>query len=588
MEPPEPLVQFEAVSYLYPRATRPALRNISLDIRRGEFVGLIGATGAGKTTLCLTLNGIVPQFYGGRFFGRITVAGMDTLEHPTGMLARYVGMVFQDPETQLIANSVEDEVAFALENLQVPREEIRARITYVLQAVRLDGYERKHPSELSGGQKQRLAIAAALAMRPALLVLDEPTSQLDPVGEQEVFAVADELNRELGVTVLMASHAAERLAEYATRLILLSAGSLVAVGSPDEIYPQIELLERHHLRPPQVARTFYLINKAGHPTGRLPVRLEDGLRALDSLCAQCTLTPPSIPPEPQGADGPALVSARDLKYTYPDGTRALNGVSLDIRAGEYVVIIGQNGAGKTTLIKHFLRLLEPTEGKVLIGGRDTREFTVGELARRVGYVGQNPDHQIFNASVKDEVSFALRHLGYPAAEIRARTSASLEALGLLDMQDMHPLALTRGDRARVVLAAVLALQPEVIILDEPTTGQDYRGAKSILDITRELHRQGKTVIVVTHHLYLMPEYARRVLVMGKGTLLLDAPLRQAYHQLDVLGATFLEPPQAVLLSRYLERYSAGELRLLTPEEVAACFIPGGVERGSHQIPESVA
>jgi|YNPNPStandDraft_1061719.scaffolds.fasta_scaffold19534_3 energy-coupling factor transport system ATP-binding protein len=572
MEQPELLVRFEEVSYIYPHSTRPALRNISLEIRRGEFIGLIGATGAGKTTLCLTLNGIIPQFYGGRFFGRLRVAGMDTLEHPTRQLARHVGMVFQDPESQLVANSVEDEIAFALENLQVPRDEMRARISHVLQAVRLDGYERKHPHELSGGQKQRLAIAAALAMRPTLLVLDEPTSQLDPVGEQEVFSVVGELNRQLGMTVLMAGHAAERLAEYATRIILLSAGELVAVGTPDEIYSQIELLERHHLRPPQIASTFYLIGRAGRPVDRLPVCMRDGLQALDALCGQCELSPSPVTADYTTAEGPAVISVRGLKYTYPDGTQALSGVSLEIREGEYVLIIGQNGAGKTTLIKHFLRLLEPAEGEVLIGGVDTRKFTVGELARRVGYVGQNPDHQIFSATVKDEVSFALRHLGYPAAEIRARTQASLEAVGLLGVEDVHPLALTRGERARVVLAAVLALQPEVIVLDEPTTGQDYQGAKSILDITRELHREGKTVIVVTHHLYMMPGYARRVLVMGRGTLLLDAPIRQAYHQVNVLASTFLEPPQAVLLAREIGKRIGGELPLLTPEEVAACFI----------------
>ncbi len=571
MEQPELLVRFDKVSYIYPRSTRPALRNISLEIKQGEFIGLIGATGAGKTTLCLTLNGIIPQFYGGRFFGRLRVAGMDTLEHPTRELARHVGMVFQDPESQLVANSVEDEIAFALENLRVPRDEMRARISHVLQVVRLDGCERKHPHELSGGQKQRLAIAAALAMQPTLLVLDEPTSQLDPVGEQEVFSVVGELNRQLGVTVLMAGHAAERLAEHATRIILLSAGELVAFGPPDEIYSQIELLNRHHLRSPQVTTTFYLIGRAGRPVDRLPVRMRDGLQALDALCDRCELTPPFIPPDSGAAGGPAIISVRDLRYTYPDGTRALSGISLDIRAGEYVLIIGHNGAGKTTLVRHFLRLLEPVEGEVLIGGVDTRKFTVGELARRVGYVGQNPDHQIFNATVRDEVSFALRHLGYPAAEVRTRVQASLEAVGLLGVEDVHPLALTKGERARVVLAAVLALQPEVIVLDEPTTGQDYQGAKSILNITRELHRQGKTVIVITHHLYLMPGYARRVLVMGQGKLLLDAPIRQAYHRVDVLASTFLEPPQAVLLARDIGKRTGMELPLLTPEEVAACF-----------------
>ena len=202
------------VSYMYPRSPEPVLKDISLKIRKGEFLGLIGPTGAGKTTLCLTLNGIVPQFYGGRFFGEVTAAGLDTLEHPINAMARHVGAVFEDPETQLIATSVENEIAFALENLRVPRDEIIARIPRVLEAVRLEGTEQKHPHELSGGQKQRLAIAAALALQPDLLILDEPTSQLDPVGTEEVFATVAELNRELGVTIIMAGHAAEEIAQY--------------------------------------------------------------------------------------------------------------------------------------------------------------------------------------------------------------------------------------------------------------------------------------------------------------------------------------------------------------------------------------
>ncbi|HEC22034.1 MAG TPA: ATP-binding cassette domain-containing protein, partial [Chloroflexi bacterium] len=239
---PEPIAVFEDVSYMYPGAARLALKDISLEIQAGEFLGLIGPTGAGKTTLCLTLNGIVPQFYGGRFFGRVTVAGLDTIEHPVSRLARHVSEVFQDPETQLIATSVENEIAFALENICLPREEMQARIPQVLEAVRLDGMEHRHPHELSGGQKQRLAIAAGLAMRPDLLVLDEPTSQLDPVGRQEVFAVLRELNRELGVTILMASHSAEEMAEHADRIMLLSEGEAVALGTPDDIYGDVERL----------------------------------------------------------------------------------------------------------------------------------------------------------------------------------------------------------------------------------------------------------------------------------------------------------------------------------------------------------
>ncbi len=568
---PDLIVYLDQVSYMYPRSKEPVLQDISLGIRKGEFLGLIGPTGAGKTTLCLTLNGIVPQFYGGRFFGRVTVAGLDTLEHPVSVMARHVGAVFEDPETQLIATSVENEIAFALENLCVPRAEILARIPRVLAAVRLAGTEQKHPHELSGGQKQRLAIAAALALQPELLILDEPTSQLDPIGAEEVFATVYELNKEHGVTIVMASHAAEEMAQYADRLAFLSAGRLVATGPPEQIYTDFELLAQHALRPPEVARTFHLIRQVGIPVGQVPVRLTEGIDAFQSMPGLDQLIPPDIPNSPPRPDNGPLLSVKDLKYTYDDGTEALHGVSLDISEGEYLLVIGQNGAGKSTLVKHFLKLLLPTAGVVTVGGVDTRELSVSGLARRIGYIAQNPDNQIFNTTVEDEVSFALRNLDYPNDQVEQRTADSLRAMGLLDQRKVHPLALPKGDRARVVIAAILAMQPEIIIFDEPTTGQDYRGARYILDISQQLHQMGKTVIVITHHLYLMPEYAQRVLVMGKGTILLDAPIRTAYHQTELLHSTYLTPPQPVLLAQELERQTGQRLPLLTPQEVANCF-----------------
>ena len=566
-----PLVTLDNVSYIYPRAEKPALHDITLTIGKGEFLGLIGPTGAGKTTLCLSLSGIVPQFYGGRFFGHIAVAGLDTLTHPVSHLARHVGAVFEDPETQLTATSVENEIAFALENLNVPRDEMLVRIPRALEAARLEGTAKKHPRELSGGQKQRLAIAAALAVQPDILVLDEPTSQLDPMGAQEVFATVRELNKTLGITVVMAGHAAEELAEYADRLALLVDGALVAVGTPDDLYAQVERLESYHVRPPQVAQTFARVRQAGVAVPVIPVRLEEGIMALKAAAQSYPVHAPPISPTTTVKQGTPLLSVRNLTHVYGDGTPALRDVSLDVRAGEYLLIVGQNGAGKSTLAKHFLRLLLPTSGAVLVDGADTRDLTTSALARRIGYVAQNPDNQIFNATVEAEVAFALKNLAYPPEEIWARTEESLTALGLLEHRAAHPLALPKGDRARVVIAAILAMRPDVVIFDEPTTGQDYRGARAILNISQQLHAAGKTVIVITHHLYLMPDYAERVVVMGKGTLLLDAPIRAAYHAVDVLASTYITPPQAVLLARALAEEHQADFPLLTPAEVAACF-----------------
>ncbi|MBN2393834.1 MAG: ATP-binding cassette domain-containing protein [Anaerolineae bacterium] len=575
-----PLVTLDNVSYIYPHTEKPALHDVTLDIGKGEFLGLIGPTGAGKTTLCLSLSGIVPQFYGGCFFGHITVAGMDTLGHPVSHLARHVGSVFEDPETQLTATSVENEIAFALENLSVPREEILARIPRALEAARLEGIAKKHPRELSGGQKQRLAIAAALAVQPDILVLDEPTSQLDPMGAQEVFATVRELNKTLGITVVMAGHAAEELAEYADRLALLVDGKLVAVGPPDDLYAQVDRLEGYHVRPPQVAQTFAHIRQVGVTVPAIPVHLTEGIAALKAAAQSYPIQAPPISPTKTAKQGTPLLSARNLTYVYGDGTVALRDVSFDVHTGEYLLIVGQNGAGKSTLAKHFLCLLLPTSGAVLVDGTDTRDLTTSALARRIGYVAQNPDNQIFNTTVEAEVAFALKNLAYPAEEVKVRTEESLAAMGLLEHRSAHPLVLPKGDRARVVIAAILAMRPDIVIFDEPTTGQDYRGARAILDISKQLHAAGKTVIVITHHLYLMPEYAERVVVMGKGTLLLNAPIREVYHAVDVLASTYIIPPQVVLLARALAEEQQVDFPLLTPEEVAACFAKDVYPRGT--------
>jgi energy-coupling factor transport system ATP-binding protein len=372
------------------------------------------------------------------------------------------------------------------------------------------------------------------------------------------------------VTVVMASHAAEALAEHADRIALLVAGELETVGTPEAIFKQSERLGGHGVRVPQVTRTWQRLREAGLPVGELPVRLDTALAAAQQLRPQLAPLSASAPqPEAGDAQGTAspLIAVQGLHHVYENGVEALRGVDLEVGPGDYLLIAGPNGAGKSTLLKHLVALLEPTQGRVLVDGRETGALSTSALARRVGYVSQNPDRQLFTATVEEEVAFALRNLGRPPEEVEARTVESLAAMGLLDRRQAHPLALPRGDRARVVIAAVLAMDPQILIFDEPTTGQDARGARAILEITRTLHATGKTVIVVTHHLYLMAEYARRMVLLSGGTRRLDAPLRQAYHEVDLLRRSDLEPPQAVLLARALCPGRA----LVTPEEVAACI-----------------
>ena len=575
---PEDIIVIEQFSYKYSGAEQYALKDVNLRVKRGEYVGIMGPTGAGKTTLCLALNGIVPHFYGGDFYGSVRINGMDTVEHPTYDLAEHVGMVFEDPEIQLTAPSVAREIAFALENIRTPVDEIKRRIPVALEMVRLPGMEDRHPHQLSGGQKQRLAIAAALALRPDVLVLDEPTSQLDPVGTDEVFAIARELNREHGITIVLVSHASEEVAEYADRVVLLGGGKVLAEAPPRHFFGNIKLLQQNEVRPPEVTMAFgYLLNgRSQHTT--LPVTLADGLKEYETLKTQVKFRDTAVFPDddlPQ-ADGDILLQTDDLYFAYENGTQALQGISLSIRQGEYVAIVGQNGAGKSTLVRHFLHLIEATSGRVTVLGKDVATYSVSDLAQNIGYISQNPDNQIFSDSVENEVAFALKNLKFPAAEVEKRVADSLSEMKLEWATDHHPLNLSKGDRSRIVIAAIMAMKPDILIFDEPTTGQDYLGARAILDLTRELHRAGKTIIVITHHLYLLPGYAKRLIVMGKGKVLLDGPLREMFYQTEKLRETYLTAPQVVQFAKAIQPVDGPILRPLAAHELAMTVSLRGV------------
>jgi energy-coupling factor transport system ATP-binding protein len=562
------VIVFRDVSFKYPKARDFALHEINLTVEREEFIAIVGSTGAGKTTLCLTLNGIVPHFYGGEFYGEITLNGLDTVEHPTHRLASHVGMVFEDSEMQLTAPSAFAEVAFALENIRLPVDEIRRRVRSSLDAVRLHGLEDKHPHQLSGGQKQRLAIAAALALEPAVLVLDEPTSQLDPVGTDEVFALLRDLNRSLGITIVVVSHASEKLAEFADRVALLSQGRLMAEGPPSDFFQDVEALRSAGVRPPQVTEAWHEIfhGKAFH--SRYPVTLEEAVEQHAAIRQRLSLQPDDYSTT-DPSHGSPLLSTRDLRFRYPDGTDALNGVSIEIRQGEYVALAGQNGAGKSTLVRHFVGLLRPSHGSVEIRGRPVNEYEVSDLARHIGYVSQNPDNQIFCDTVRREVGFALQNLRVPADEVDDAVDKALSELKLQGAADRHPLTLSKGDRGRVIIAAVLTMHPDVLIFDEPTTGQDYEGARAILDLTRQLHESGRTIIVITHHLYLLPGFAERLIVMGTGTVLGDGDLRNALYETDALRESFLVPPQLVQFVQAISDADHQTARPITARELAA-------------------
>ena len=464
-------------------------------------------------------------------------------------MSHLVGLVFQDFEAQLFSTNVELEMAFGPENHCLPRNEIERRIQRYLSLVGLEKLRHREPATLSGGQKQRLAIGSVLAMEPEMLVMDEPTTDLDPKGREEVLSLADHL-QEKGQTLLVVDHEPET-ATQAHQVWLMREGRIVSRGSPSDILPDISMMESCGVKPLPLVELFHSMNWPGRP---LTVEAAIALIEKNRWIRQRGFRIPSIPsPVPSGTlKGQPILKAEGLSYTYPThAVQALQGIGLSIDEGEFIAILGQNGSGKTTLAKHFNGLLKPTSGRMWVNGKATGEYRHQDMARRVGYVFQNPDHQIFAKTVLEEVGFGLKVLGESPKVIERRVAEALENVGLRGYEEKVPFALTKGERQQVAVASVLATQPQVIILDEPTTGLDDRHQRSMMQMLKRLNRAGHTVIIITHSLGVAVEYAVRTLVMKEGSILSDGLTRSVFRDEARLADASLYPSSLVKLSNWL-------------------------------------
>jgi energy-coupling factor transport system ATP-binding protein len=554
----DPIIDIENLSYTYPSATN-ALSDVSLKVYPGEYLALVGANGAGKTTLCMFLNGVIPNVVGGRVSGSVHVCGMDTFEHHVYDIAQNVGLVLQDPESQLFSADVRSEVAFAAENRGVPRAEMVARMEEVLKIVRLEDLAGRLSDELSGGQKQRLAIAANLIVRPKILVADEPTSQLDPVGKGEVFATLSSLNKDFGMTVVIASHDVDEIERYADRVIVLDHGSIILEGPPDKVFREVDTLDRLFVHVPDLARLGKSLNMEGSqllsldvPTAASQIKIWLGPETAGSGKA-FEEPSPTIPGIAAGISKSDLaVDTKDLTYIYPGTTApAISDMTFSIPKGQFVGIIGQNGGGKTTIMKCLVGLLKPTRGEILLDNKPISGQKVGDIATQIGLILQNPDTQLFCMSVEEEIRFGLENLKLDPEEIERRTEDALKITGLGDYRHLYPFKLSLGDRRKVAVASIVAMRPQTLIFDEPLTGQDYKGRYELVNLAADLHKAGHTVIMISHDMDLVARYTQRTLVVGKGQLLLDAPTREVFDHVSLLRETYIDPPEIIQLAQAL-------------------------------------
>ncbi|EHQ89335.1 ABC transporter ATP-binding protein [Desulfosporosinus youngiae] len=569
----ENAIELHNISYRYPNSAEASLKNISLTVEKGKFILLMGSTGAGKTTLSLCLNGLIPQLLEGELTGQVSVAEKNVGKTAVQSLSKVLGLVLQDPEAQIIGRTVEEDTAFGPRNFLVPFDEIKHKVNQTLEKVRLKGYNQRLTEELSGGEKQRLAIAGVLVMEPEILVLDEPTSELDPTGRAEIYEMLDDLRKKKDLTILLVEHFCEELIHKADEVVVLKQGEIAWRGLPTELFRNIPLMHQWGIKPLPVSQIgWYFYEKGWIAFDEIPLDIpsaEDLIRALFPKYGQGHRPGP----EPRQGQGegyllnrelslPGKVSSvkvNDLIYHYNSGQPALRGINLTIEPGEFVALIGQNGAGKTTLAKHFNGLLKPTQGEVIVEGMNTLQYDTSDLSKTIGFVFQNPDHQIFSATVEKELEFGLKNAGFKGQEIKERVDQVLRYTGLERYRSVHPFSLGKGERQMIAVASILVLKPKLLIIDEPTTGSDWAGVRSMMALIRKLHSAGTTIIMISHDMDLVAQYAKRVIVINDGRILLDSTPQDVFAKEQILRDSAIIPPQLCRLSSRLKDILGNEI-----------------------------
>lgn len=589
------VITVENLRYRYPHTKELALDGLDFSVEKGEFIGIIGENGAGKSTLSQAIMGLVPQFYKGAYGGMVTVDGIEAGKTPVAQLCGHVGLVFQNPFNQLSGakDNVYEEVAFGMQNLGVPAEEMKKQVEEALKLLDIWQYRDRNPFDLSGGQMQRVAIASVLVMRPDVMILDEPTSQLDPEGSDEVFRAVETLTGS-GITILMIEQKIEKLAAYCDRILLLHKGKQIAFDTPQKVFSMPDLND-YGIQAPAFTR----ICKAEQVTladGTYPVTVKEAAEVLREkrlgVYEHANAEAGVQKAVGASAAGTGQVQAKNAETGARSGQsgtcrKAENVASVDkqfrIEKLDFsyladipvledlnmkldqrpTAIIGQNGAGKTTLVKLLKGLLKPVSGSIYFHGEDISDKTVAMLAGSVGYVFQNPDDQIFKYNVMDEILFGPLNIGMDPERAKKEAARALELTGLVGKEKENPYDLELYERKMTAIASVLAMDTDVLILDEPTIAQDWKGRQIIGSIIRSLSGRGKLVIAILHDMDFVAENFERVIIMAHGQVLADGTAKEVFAQEEVLKKARLQKPYVMQLSEAL----GYEKSYLTVEEL---------------------
>jgi energy-coupling factor transport system ATP-binding protein len=504
----------ENLSFRYRDRQGAAIHDISFTAGRGEVLLIAGASGCGKTTLVRCINGLIPRSYKGEMEGRALVFGEETRDWTLSHISQTIGTVLQDPERQILGTKVLNEVAFGLENLGLPREEIYERVDEALNFLKIPELRDRETFSLSGGEKQKVALAGVLAMRPSILLLDEPLASLDPASAQDTLDTV-RLLADQGMTVLMVEHRIEDVLRIRPdRVLFLSEGRMRYLGDIEGLYKEVNYREV-----------------------KLPAERVMEFAKWAPAPAEMKILP-SVPAD--GAEKEALVKFENVAFGYEFEREILHGINLEIKRGDVIAVLGPNGAGKTTFVKHAIGLLKPKSGRVLVDGRDTREASVAQIASTLGYVFQSPSHMLFAPTVHDELAFGPTNLKHPKDLIETEVKEALQIVNLSEKEKDPPLALSFGQQKRVSIAAILAMRSRILVMDEPTAGQDYQNYMRFMDSILQMPAF-EAILFITHDVDLAVIYANRVLMIADGRLVADGAPQDVLRDFDRLKANRLVP-----------------------------------------------
>ena len=514
----KPVIEFVDFTFQYRAQAKPTLNNINLTIYEGEKVLIVGPSGSGKSTLSNCINGLVPFSNEGEISGSLKVKGKETKEMSIFELSNSVGTVLQDPDGQFIGLTVGEDIAFKLENDCVSQEEMKEKVKIVSEIVGIDTHLSSAPYSLSGGQKQRVTLAGVMVGDVDILLFDEPLASLDPATGKSAIELIDQIQKKTNKTILIIEHRLEDVLHCPVdRIIVVDNGKIAADITPEELLSSNLLVETGIREPLYITALKYAgcnITPKMHPEHIDTLNI-DSCRDKLKEWYEDTIE------DKQQVNSEAILEMKDVKFSYESGKEILHGVSFKVNRGEMVSIVGRNGAGKSTISKLICGFYKPTEGKILFNGRDLVNDTIKERAEKIGIVMQNPNQMISKTMIFDEVALGLKVRGVSEGEIKNRVFETLKICGLYEFRNWPISALSFGQKKRVTIASILVLNPEVIILDEPTAGQDFKHYTEIMEFLRELNQKGVTIIMITHDMHLMLEYTNRAIVLSDGVKLAD-------------------------------------------------------------------